>query len=65
MNFSGVTFYLKATVQYCQWCCLWKGGSIFWACGVWMKNESYGVTTILNESSLAALSYEQVALTTS
>ena len=32
---------------------------------LWMKNESYGVTTILNESSLAALLYEKVALTTS
>ena len=32
---------------------------------VWMKNESYGVTTILNKSSLAARSYDQIALTTS
>lgn len=38
---------------------------VLFTTSLWMKNESYGVTTISNESSLAALSREQVALTTS
>jgi len=39
--------------------------NVLFITSLWMKNESYGVTTISNESSSAALSHEQVALTTS